>query len=114
MDPDLAQSISDAVKDLARAAAPDVSLQPKYGGEVLIPGANAPKAIIGGIYVYEDYVTVELSNGAGFADPDGVLEGKGKARRHVKLRSLEDLATQSVAQFLNQAFAKAPLTGGNA
>jgi hypothetical protein len=105
MTPDLAQSISDAVKDLARAAAPDVSFQPKYGGEVMIPDAKAPTAIVGGIYVYKDYVSVEFSNGAGFDDPGGVLEGKGKARRHVKLRTLEDLATRTVAQFLKQAFA---------
>jgi hypothetical protein len=104
MTPDLAQSISDAVKDLARAAAPDVSFQPKYGGEVMIPDANSPKAIVGGIFAYKDHVSVEFSNGAGFDDPDSFLEGKGKARRHVKLHSLEDIDARAVAGFLKRAF----------
>lgn len=104
MDPELAQDISDAVKDLVRAAAPDVSFQPKYGGEVMIPDADNPKAIVGGIYAYKDYVSVEFSNGAGFDDPDGLLEGKGKGRRHVKLRAQADIDTLAVAGFLKQAF----------
>jgi len=38
-------------------------------------------------------------------DPKGFLEGGGKARRHVKLRSVADIGAKGCADFLAQAVA---------
>jgi hypothetical protein len=61
-------------------------------------------ALLGGVFAYKGHVSVAFSHGAGFQDPGGCLKGKGKARRHVKLRALGDREAKDVAGFLRQAF----------
>ncbi|MEX3016906.1 DUF1801 domain-containing protein [Gymnodinialimonas hymeniacidonis] len=95
--------IADRVKRLAQEIAPTVTFQSKYGGEVFVPDPNQPKAFVGGVFIYKDHVSVEFSHGATFDDPGGLLAGKGKARRHVKLESAADLDAKSVEGFLRQA-----------
>ena len=51
------------------------------------------------------YVSLELANGISFDDPNDVLEGSGKLRRHVKLRNLGDLDAKCCQAFLMQAVA---------
>jgi len=45
---------------------------------------------------------LEFSNGYLFDDPKSLLEGKGKYRRHLKLRSLDDIETKKVDYFMKQ------------
>ncbi len=99
------RGIADAAKELANRCAPQVVFVPKYGGEVMVPEADDPKTFVGGLFLYKDHVSVEFSNGAGFDDPDDHLEGKGKARRHLKLRAMPAIEGKSLEYFLRQAFA---------
>ncbi|MCG8345388.1 MAG: DUF1801 domain-containing protein [Chlorobiales bacterium] len=71
----------------------------KYGGIVFLK----KKELIGGIFVYREHVSVEFSQGASFADPGSILEGKGKCRRHIKLHGLEEVETRQVADFIARA-----------
>lgn len=57
----------------------------------------------GGVFVYENHVSFEFSNGYKFEDPKNLLEGKGKYRRHLKFKSMEDIAAKDVKFFVNQA-----------
>jgi len=88
-----------AVMALFREAGPELAEDFKYGGVVFLKDG----ALIGGVYAYKDYISVEFSKGAGFDDPGGVLDGKGKLRRHVKLVEMGDVAQKSVAGFVGQA-----------
>ncbi|MBY4894654.1 DUF1801 domain-containing protein [Rhodobacteraceae bacterium N5(2021)] len=97
--------IAAAVKALATQIAPGVGFDPKYGGEVMVPDPAQPKAFVGGVFIYKDHVSVEFSEGASLRDPGGHLEGKGKARRHVKLRTFGDIDGKDLAGFLRQALA---------
>ncbi len=53
-----------------------------YGGIVFFFKTE----MFSGIFVYKNHVTLELSNGFLMKDPNGYLEGKGKYRRHIKIR----------------------------
>jgi len=46
---------------------------------------------------------VEFGRGAEMADPHGLLEGKGKGRRHLKLHTLEDVENKHLADYLRLA-----------
>lgn len=94
--------IAAAAKSLAADIAPNLSFEPKYGGEVMVPDPTNPKHFVGGVFTYKDHVSVEFSQGAGLDDPVGVLEGKGIARRHLKLHALADIEGKSLATFLRQ------------
>lgn len=97
--------IAAAVKTAATQVAPSLTFVPKYGGEVFVPDASKPNAFVGGVFVYKDHVSVEFSNGAAFEDSAGQLEGKGKARRHLKLHKMGDVEGKDVAGYLRQALA---------
>lgn len=46
---------------------------------------------------HRGWVSLFLMRGAELPDPDGILEGAGKAMRHVKLRSIDDLAAKAAS-----------------
>ncbi len=73
----------------------------KYGGLVFIKGEE----LISGIFFYKQHISIEFGQGANLPDPDSVLEGKGKDRRHIKIRSREDIATKNIAQYVQSALA---------
>lgn len=76
-----------------------------YGGTVIELINEYPKSRIGGVYAYPNYVSFEFAKGVSFDDPDHILEGTGKFRRHIKLRNFEDVQAKGCAGFLRQALA---------
>ena len=57
----------------------------------------------GGTFVSKHHVSFEFSRGYSLDDPDGLLEGTGKYRRHLKIRELSDIEDKSVKFFVKQA-----------
>ncbi len=97
-----AKAIDAAIREVVASLAPDARYVSKYGGHVIAPHGGGTN-FIGGIFVYAAHVSLEFSNGATFDDPHGVLEGSGKARRHLKFRDREEVETKEARQFLEQA-----------
>lgn len=88
---------------LVKELAPDVSVRPMYGGTVLELKKGEPASRVGGIFEYADHVSLEFTHGASFDDPGSLLEGAGKARRHIKLRTEEEVSSKGCRRFLNLA-----------
>ena len=57
----------------------------------------------GGIFVRKNHISFEFGNGFAMNDPDKLLEGKGKFRRHLKIRSLSDIDDKKVEFFVKQS-----------
>jgi len=55
------------------------------------------------LVIYRDHVNLMFPRGIDMSDPNGLLEGSGKAMRHVKLRIPEDLDRPGVRQLIVQA-----------
>ena len=72
-----------------------------YGGIMFSLGDD-----FGGIFAYKNHVSFEFGAGATLADPNQVLEGKGKFRRHLKISSFVDIEQKDVANFVRQAVAQ--------
>ena len=85
---------------------PDATMREMYGGTVIELVKDTPKSRIGGFYAYADHVSLELAEGKFLDDPGGLLEGSGKARRHVKLYGVEDVTGRNCAGFLVAAAAR--------
>ncbi|HEY1015171.1 MAG TPA: DUF1801 domain-containing protein [Herpetosiphonaceae bacterium] len=91
-----------AVRSIYREAEPALEERFIYGGIGMFLGGE----LVGGIFAYANHVTVEFSVGDGLADPGRLLEGKGKSRRHLKLRQAADIAGKTVASFVSQTLGK--------
>jgi len=103
-------SIVDALEEMVVELAPDAHLRPMYGGTVIELEKGNPKSRIGGIYAYKDHVSLEFSNGARMVDPNGVLEGSGKLRRHVKLCNKDDIDKKACRTLLGEAMVQADIS----
>jgi len=55
------------------------------------------------LVVYKDHVNLMFPRGVDLKDPRGLLEGAGKAMRHVKMRSTADAGRRDVRQLIAQA-----------
>ncbi len=101
---DNAQDIIGAVKNIVENIAPDVRYIAKYGGDVFCTDPDDDKVFVGGIFENKAHVSLEFSEGASLEDPAGHLEGTGKHRRHLKLRTVKDVNTKDTKALLKQAF----------
>jgi len=61
---------------------------------------------MGGIFVYSGHISIEFSFGDELADPDKILEGKGKKRRHIKIIKIQDVEEKQVKFFISSAMNK--------
>jgi hypothetical protein len=52
------------------------------------------------------HINVQLADGATLDDPTGIVEGTGKRIRHVKCRSLDDVARPALREILVQQAAQ--------
>lgn len=84
------------VVELAQKLNSHVKLDVKYGGIVFLTNNK----LVSGVFLYKNHVSVEFSNGNELKDSSGLLEGKGKNRRHLKLFSVEDIESKKLESFL--------------
>ncbi len=78
---------------------PEVKERMMYGGIMFSLTED-----FGGLFVYKKHVSLEFSNGYKFKDPENLLEGKGKFRRHLKLKSQNEIETKDVAFYVKQIY----------
>lgn len=68
----------------------------KYGGLVFSDDGE----LIAGIFAYKNHLSVEFSHGIDLPDPNQILDGKGKQRRHIKLMRVEDIEGKNALGFI--------------
>lgn len=91
-------TIVESARQIVFGVYPKVAERIMYGGIMF-----SLEKDFGGLFVSKNHVSFEFSNGYQFKDPKRVLEGAGKYRRHVKLRSLSDVKDKDVTSFVSQA-----------
>jgi hypothetical protein len=85
----------EAVRALVKKTVTPFAEEVKYGGILFASGVP-----FCGVFAYKEHVSVEFSHGARMEDTLGLLEGAGKGRRHIKLRSLDDIRNKKLAEYL--------------
>ncbi|PIE78982.1 MAG: hypothetical protein CSA15_05045 [Candidatus Delongbacteria bacterium] len=85
------------LRDLVFTHHPETKEKVMYGGIMFSLSGD-----FGGIFVRKKHISFEFTAGNELKDPDKLLEGTGKYRRHLKLYSQEDIATKRVAYYVQQ------------
>ncbi len=96
-----------ALRALARDVMPDAQEQVDLPDRVLAfgfgpPGGVRMRGLAVGLIPHTAHVNVQLADGALLDDPSGIVEGTGKRIRHVKCRSLEDVARPALRALLEE------------
>lgn len=94
-----------ALADLVRDVMPDATEQLDLPDRVLAFGFGPPGGIrmrdfAVGLIPHAAHVNVQLADGARIEDPTVIIEGTGKRIRHVKCRSLDDVARPALRAIL--------------
>ena len=91
--------IIESIRDIFNSINQDLVEDVKYGGVVF----SLSNTLIGGVFPHKEHVSIEFSNGAELSDPEGMLEGKGKKRRHLKITGLQDIENKNVRFYIEKA-----------
>jgi hypothetical protein len=92
---------------LVRSVLPD-AYETCEGGDCGFGTAPGYKGLVFTLTPQPDHITLGFANGAGLSDPTGLLEGRGKGHRHVRLDSLADLRRGALNKLLREAVARRP------
>jgi hypothetical protein len=87
--------IVEAVRALVKKKFKSASEEVKYGGILFSSGVQ-----FCGVFAYKEHVSVEFGSGAKIKDEIGHLEGSGKGRRHLKLKSEAEIRSKKLAEYL--------------
>jgi hypothetical protein len=87
--------IVEATRALIKQTFGSVSEEVKYGGILFASGIQ-----FCGVFAYKEHVSVEFGSGAKIVDDIGFLEGSGKGRRHLKLKSVLEIKSKRLAEYL--------------
>ncbi len=101
------QAVALALRDLVLATAPGLN-ELVYRTYVVAVGFSFTSDWRDGpchIAVYPKHVNLGFQRGALLPDPDGVMEGTGKAIRHIKVESAADLKRPLLKRYLRAAIA---------
>lgn len=106
--PEPQRAVVVALRALLREAAPGLEESVKWGKPVYGRGTANLLSII----AHRAHVNLQVFNGAALDDPDALLEGTGKGLRHVKCRTVEDVARPGVRSLVERAVSLSPLSQG--
>jgi hypothetical protein len=89
--------------DLILRIVPEAETVSKYGGTLytLYPDENERQFC--GVFSYKNHVQLSFSAGASLKDPQRLLTGGGKYRRHINFRRPEEIDEKPVSDLLQQA-----------
>ena len=88
-----------AMRDIVFKTYPKTNERIMYGGIMFSFDAED----FGGLFVRKNHISFKFTKGFIMKDPNKLLEGSGKLRRHLKIKSKEDVTNKDVDFFIKQA-----------
>jgi hypothetical protein len=75
----------------------------KYGGTLFTLKPEQKEGQFCGVFIYKTHVQLSFSQGARLEDPEKLLRGTGKHRRHINFLSADELDFDALETLLKQA-----------
>ena len=88
-----------AIREIVFKTYPKTAERIMYGGIMF----SFDSEDFGGLFVRKSHISFEFSKGFIMKDPKKLLEGSGKFRRHLKIKSKEEVRNKDVDFFVKQA-----------
>jgi len=103
------QAIERALRTTIRTAVPGAIEQVDFANKLIAFGRTMKmRGLLFAIIAHRSHVNLQLADGAGLPDPEGLVEGTGKRIRHVKIRSVEAASSPAVVALVHAQLAARP------
>jgi hypothetical protein len=103
------QAIERALRTTIRTAFPAAIEQVDFANKLIAFGRSMKiRGLLFAIIAHKSHVNLQLADGAGLPDPQGLIEGTGKRIRHVKIRSVEAASSPAVVAIVEAQLAARP------
>lgn len=89
-----------ALRALITQNFPDLTEEPKRGWNNI---TYRSKGLVCAISPHKEHVNLNFYKGVSLPDPHGLLQGSGKALRHVKVIKPEDIRADEITQLIQAA-----------
>jgi len=102
-DPEIGETVR-ALRALVLGACPGVTELVQLGWQAVIyTRGGAMKGAICALGPHKSWVNLQFPQGTSLDDPDGMLEGDGKAMRHIKIHAADGIAGTALTTLVLQA-----------
>lgn len=82
---------------------PESSSLSKYGGTLFTLKPDEKEGQFCGVFLYSEHVQISFSKGARLSDPQKLLKGSGKHRRHINFEELGEIDFDYLKEILMQS-----------
>ncbi len=96
-------AITERLDQIIRQVVPEVATVPKYGGTLYTLRPDLKEGQFCGVFPYKAHVQLAFSLGTSISDPQGVLQGTGKLRRHVNFTDPHAIDAEAIAALIADA-----------
>jgi hypothetical protein len=86
-------------------SAPKAETVSKYGGTLYTLKPDEKEGQFCGVFPYKEHVQLAFSNGTALKDPEQVLVGTGKLRRHINFSNLQEIDPAILGELIENAVA---------
>lgn len=97
------KQLIETIDSFVMKAVPKSTKVPKYGGTLYTLKPDEKEGQFCGVFPYKTHVQLSFSKGASLDDPDGLLEGGGKFRRHLNFNRIDDVDGKVIRRFCKEA-----------
>ena len=96
-------ALADELEEYIRSVVPKSEVVKKYGGTLYTLKPEEKEGQFCGVFVHTKHVQISFSRGAELSDPNKLLLGSGKRRRHLNYVSSDDVDFGELEVLLKQA-----------
>ena len=96
-------AIANELESFLLMTVPKVDTVQKYGGTLFTRKPDQKEGQFCGIFIYKSHVQVSFSKGAELTDPEKLLKGNGKYRRHINYSLASQIDYEQLERLVMQA-----------
>lgn len=93
-------ALANELKNFIRSTIPECKRINKYGGVLFTIKPEEKEGQFCGVFIYQQHVQISFSLGALINDPENVLKGSGKFRRHINFSLNSDIDFKCLKRLL--------------
>lgn len=96
-------ALANELEALISTVVPAAKTVSKYGGTLFTLKPEEKEGQFCGVFVYKEHVQLSFSRGSELADPQKLLSGSGKHRRHINFVKPDQIMFSALEKLLTQA-----------